>query len=301
MKNSDLEGRTQISAQQNGSTLQIQGQAGNLSEQDALVVEVPVVHGVSVEAESDANVDVSDFIESEFCNISADKGTVNANRIKTESMAISTNSGDIVCTGHMQGSIKLGSTSGNVIAEQRFIGPSLDISTDTGDIRIASSYSDQSKFVTNKGKINLRNLHNESYVASYESGDVKIKGIDGSTNIFVKKGDLEIHVSQIKHESRILVEEGDITLKMIDSHPVKLTIDANQIILDTNFSKHGKLEQKQSSSTMHYSASIHPNVFSPALTVIAENGNVVLESQDWAASLGLKLATPKYTGDEVKL
>ena len=153
-----------------------------------------------------------------------------------------------------------------------------------------------------RGKINLRNLHNESYVASYESGDVKIKGIDGSTNIFLKKGDLEIHVSQIKHESRILVEEGDISLKMIDTHPVKLTIDANQIILDTKFSKHGKLEQKQGqSSTMHYSASIHPNVFSPALTVIAENGNVVLESQDWAASLGLKLANPKYTGDEVKL
>ena len=131
----------------------------------------------------------------------------------------------------------------------------------------------QSKFVTNKGKINLRNIHNESYIACYENGDVKVKGIDGSTNIFVKKGDLEIHVSQIKHESRILVEEGDIILKMIDTHPVKMSIDANQIILDTKFSKHGKLEQKQDqSTTMHYSASIHPNVFSPALTVIAENG-----------------------------
>ena len=80
VKNSDLEGRTQISAKQNGSTLQIHGEPGPLSNQDALVVEVPVVHGVSVEAESDANVDVSDFIESEFCNIAADKGTVNANR-----------------------------------------------------------------------------------------------------------------------------------------------------------------------------------------------------------------------------
>ena len=65
----------------------------------------------------------------------------------------------------------------------------------------------------------MRNIHNESYIACYENGDVKIKGIDGSTNIFVKKGDLEIHVSQIKHESRILVEEGDVILKMIDTHP----------------------------------------------------------------------------------
>ena len=50
---------------------------------------------------------------------------------------------------------------------------------------------------------------------------------------------------------------------------------------------------------MRYSASIQPNVFSPALTVIAENGDVVLESQDWAASLGLKLAHPKYTQENL--
>ncbi len=160
----------------------------------------------------------------------------------------------------------------------------------------------QSKFVTNRGKLDLRNIHNESYIASYESGDVKVKGIDGSTNIFLKKGDLEIHISKIKHESRICVEEGDITIKMIDTHPVKLTIDANQIIPDTKFAKHGKLEQrKDSPNTMCYTASIHPNVFSPSLTVIAENGNVILESQDWAASLGLKMASPKYTEEKLKL
>ena len=42
--------------------------------------------------------------------------------------------------------------------------------------------------------------------------------------VFVKKGDLEIHISKINHESRILVEEGDITIKMIDTHPLKLTV-----------------------------------------------------------------------------
>ena len=68
------------------------------------------------------------------------------------------------------------------------------------------------------------------------------------------------------------------------------------------FAKHGKLESRNNlPTTMHYSASIHPNVFSPALTIIAENGNVILESQDWAASLGLKMATPKYKKDELQL
>ena len=66
--------------------------------------------------------------------------------------------------------------------------------------------------------------------------------------------------------------------------------------LDVKFNKVGKLEKRSDvPNTMHYFASIQPNVFSPALTVIAENGNVILESQDWAASMGLKLAHPKYT------
>jgi len=299
---SDLEGRTEIKTSQQGACLNIEGKVGTSPENDALVVEAPVVHNVSVTAFDDADIEVSDFIESDFCTISANAGSVQVQRIKTESLNITTNSGEIFCSGHMQGAVKISSATGNVIADQRFVGPSLDISTDSGDIRVASSYADQSKFVSNRGNINLRNIHNESYIASYESGDVKVKGIDGSTNVFVKKGDLDIHISQIKHESRILVEEGDITVKMIDTHPLKLTIDANHIIPDTKFAKHGKLESRNNlPTTMHYSASIHPNVFSPALTIIAENGNVILESQDWAASLGLKMATPKYKKDELQL
>ena len=71
-------------------------------------------------------------------------------------------------------------------------------------------------------------------------------------------------------------------------------------IIDVKFHNIGKLEQSlDAPNTMHYSASIQPNVFSPALTIIAENGNVVLESTDWAAAMGLKLAHPKYTKENL--
>ena len=68
------------------------------------------------------------------------------------------------------------------------------------------------------------------YVMDWDIIFIFFLGLDGSTNIFVKKGDVELHISQIKHESRILVEDGDIIIKMIDTYPVKITIDANQII-----------------------------------------------------------------------
>ena len=89
---------------------------------------------MNVTAFDDADIEVSDFIESDFCTISANAGSVQVQRIKTESLNITTNSGEIFCSGHMQGAVKISSATGNVIADQRFVGPSLDISTDSGDV-----------------------------------------------------------------------------------------------------------------------------------------------------------------------
>ena len=72
-----------------------------------------------------------------------------------------------------------------MISNRRFTGPALNVTTDSGDIRVASSYADESKFSSNTGSMNLRNLHNENFIAVYEQGDVNAQGIDGSANIFV--------------------------------------------------------------------------------------------------------------------
>lgn len=92
-------------------------------------------------------------------------------------------------------------------------------------------------------------------------------GMDGATNVFIKKvslcrnlcyklkkilgtlanfwncrvhfhfifqtfgyfqGDLDIQVSQIRSESRLHVEEGDIHLRLSDAHPLKVGCDHYQ-------------------------------------------------------------------------
>ena len=100
---------------------------------------------------------------------------------------------------------QFGIGGGSVTADMRFIGPTLDITTDQGDIKIASCYSDQSKFSTRWGNMVLRNIHNESYIT--------MQGVDGCTNVFMKKGELGIQISHVGNESRLHVEEGDIKLK----------------------------------------------------------------------------------------
>jgi len=252
-------------------------------------VEVPIVHNVKVSAIREASVDVYDFIESNYVDINAEIGNVRTQQIKTENLMIHTDSGDVLCEGTLQGDVKISSNDGNIISSKRFMGPNVELETEGGDIRVASSYSDQAKFSTNKGSMNLRNIHNESYVAIYEEGDVKIQGLDGSTNIFIKKGDLDIHVSRIRHESRIHVEDGDIRLRISDSYPIKLCIDANEVIPDAKCSEHGKVEKKLNGENQHFFAAIEPNKFSPTLVIVAENGSVEIEMQDWATSFGVKL------------
>lgn len=259
-------------------------------------VQIPMVYNVNASTTGNSSIKVKDLIESLYCHIKSESGNITASRIKTGNLNIESVSGDVLCEGAIQGTVKVNTDSGNVIGDKRFVGPSLDIHTESGDIRVASCYSDTSKFCTNKGSMNLRNIHNVTYIGVYDQGDVKVTGLDGDANIFVKKGDVDCHISQIRSESRIHVEEGNIHVRMSDTHPVKIHIEASEIIPDAKFNLKGELSNKVGGSfgggnSRLFDCAIQPDKFSPTILVIAENGQVILESQDWAASMGLKMPT----------
>lgn len=280
-----------ILIKQEGHKLTVNASSKNsASPTDAnCVIEVPLVHNVNVINTGEAKVNCQDMVESNYCHLSSESGEVRVRRVKTANLIVQTETGDVVCNGAIQGSVSIVTGDGHVVNDKRFLGPTLDVTTDAGNVRVASSYSEQSKFSTNTGSLFLRNIHNESYVAVYEKGNVTMMGVDGSTNVFVKNGHLDIQVSKVKHESRLHVEEGDITLKMSDNFPLKVCVTASEIILDTKFSKYGSINPDKEDNYKHYFGTIQPEKFSPTLQVLAEKGKVVLESQDWAASLGFKL------------
>ncbi len=65
-------------------------------------VEIPIVHNVDIVAEDSASIQVSDFMESDYCNLKSDSGDVTAMKVKTKNLNIETESGDIFCYGHIQ-------------------------------------------------------------------------------------------------------------------------------------------------------------------------------------------------------
>jgi len=281
------------SVNQDGDMLKVVSKAESPEKNKgvATVITMPMTHNIDVDTSesTSASIEAENFIESDFCNLTSKAGGITAAGIKSDKISLASVSGDIECSGLVQGDISIKTEGGNVIGNRRFTGPSLNVTTDSGDIRVASSYADQSKFSSNTGSMNLRNLHNENYIAVYEQGDVNAHGIDGSANVFVKKGDVDVHISRLLAESRIHVEKGDIRVRINDAHPLKINIDANDVIPDAKFQAIGTMEARPAGPGKHFACSIQPDKFSPSLVVVAEDGNVILESQDWAASLGLKL------------
>ena len=120
-------------------------------------IQVPVIHNLNLDVGGKGCIGVSDFLESDYVHLKAEDGDVSASRIKTGSLTIQTSGkGDIICKGNVDANIKIiAGGDGHVVGEKRFGGPSLNVSTEKGDIRVASSYSEQAKFSTNTGEYAL--------------------------------------------------------------------------------------------------------------------------------------------------
>ena len=251
-------------------------------------VEVPIVYDVTVVTSDSAGIQCRDFMESDLCHLSSQSGPVTVAGVKTANLLVETQTGDVTCSGAIQGSVRINTNSGNVRADRRFTGPSLDINTESGNIHITSCYSDQSKFSTMTGQLSLNNIHHTSYVAVYERSDVRMVGMDGTVRVYMKAGSLDMQISCVRGESRVQVEEGDIQLKLAESHPLKLCVTGRQIAVDEKFSSCGEIEATEE-NYQQYNGVLQPDQLSALCEVTAEEGRVNVAVQDWASSFGLKL------------
>ena len=253
-----------------------------------LNVEIPIVYNVKAFGLGNASIQVGEFIETKYVDVETVHGDIKTTKLRSENIELQTYSGDITCDGALQGNISIITKKGDIISNKRFIGPIAELETDDGDIKISSSYSDVNKFSTNCGSLNLKNIHNESHINVADTGDVKMQGVDGSTDIFINKGDLDIQISRITGTSKILVVEGNVTLKLSDSNPMNVIIDAKEITIDDKFGKQGVSDTNKENGLARFITSEEPYKSSESLTVCA-NGKVSVEIQDWATSIGFKL------------
>ena len=131
-------------------------------------------------------------LESSSIEVVTQSGNITSKSLKGDVIQLTSQSGNINCQGVTQGNITFQSESGvrfnnmnnkinNVIISSiqdihghRFQGPNLEIKTATGNISTESIYSDVSRFSSQKGNINLKNLHRQCYVTISDNGNLTI-------------------------------------------------------------------------------------------------------------------------------
>ena len=59
------------------------------------------------------------------------------------------------------------------------------------------------------------------------------------------QGEIDCQLSRVRTSSRIHIEEGDVHLRVSDTHPLKISIEANDVIPDANFKKLGQFEERK--------------------------------------------------------
>ena len=88
---------------------------------------------------------------------------------------------------------------------------------------------------------------------------------------------------------RIHVKEGDIILKMADSHPLKLCVKGYEVTTDETFAKYGKVINMPKAGLQNYVGYIQPSGLNPRCEVLADSGKVSISAQGWAQSLGFNI------------
>merc|ERR1712192_317586 len=115
----------------------------------------------------------------------------------------------------------------------------------------------------------LKNMHNISNVEVSEEGDVMMQGLDGTTEVKISKGNLDMGVSLVRTESKVEVLEGNIVLKLSRTHPLQLRVAGREIKVDSYFGQLGKVEKVEGGQKFNAATA---GVEGPLLQVLSPAG-----------------------------
>jgi len=243
------------------------------------VVEIPLKYEVCVKDSLGMNDIHVQSLESSSIEVVTQSGNITSKSLKGDVIQLTSQSGNINCQGVTQGNITFQSESGDIHGH-RFQGPNLEIKTATGNISTESIYSDVSRFSSQKGNINLKNLHRQCYVTISDNGNLTISGMDGSLDAVLGDGVHQIQISQLQGLSSIKLENGQLTLKIPEQCPFGIRIRAKSLTLP---------EVMKEVATKHndeYTVLEYNQEQSSTIDINAENSQVVVQFEDWLASLG---------------
>lgn len=112
--------------------------------------------------------------------------------------------------------------------------------TENGIISTDSCYSENSKFITQKGGLHLKNVHKTSELFLLDGGTVDVTGFNGILRAQTNGGNLNFQLTEVYGESFIEAQNPntfDVNISEFVEQHTCLSITASKITLDTNLNE----------------------------------------------------------------
>lgn len=176
------------------------------------------------------------------------------------------------------------------------LGNSLTAITENGTISTNSCYAKNSKFITQKGSLQLKNVHEKSEMNLVDGGEIDVTGFHGILNATTNGGTLNFQFTEIYGESFIKANnpnQFNVNISAFVEQNSFLSINANEIILDPALNHLEKSNSNNGQALKNGNRDLIEDVLS-----IETNGKLKLGKLSWMDTVKLKLAAQKPNEDK---
>ncbi|KAI8128745.1 hypothetical protein FF38_09972 [Lucilia cuprina] len=129
---------------------------------------------------------------------------INTTNVRAENIELLSAEGDISCKKILLGKVTTveAKNKGNIILD-KLQGDNITCKTCRGNITTNCSYVESSKFETDTGCLDLKNVHKKSAVYLHQKGDLKMTGVHGNLNVFANEGTMYLQLSELQGENTV--------------------------------------------------------------------------------------------------
>ncbi|XP_017469775.1 PREDICTED: uncharacterized protein LOC108361631 [Rhagoletis zephyria] len=249
---------------------------------------------LEVPIRSDLNVEASDSVKVQ--NIFSSEVTVRAQKnietkeIRADNVTLDSAAGNITCKGMLLGKITKVETKqlGN-ISFDKLQGDQLNCKTDAGSISTSSCYVEESKFETNSGSLQLRNVHKKTEVDVHKGGELIMTGVHGNLTVRANGGKLTLQLSELTGENVVKAKEIEHAVinisDRIEEHS-NIEVTSRAVILDDTLSH---LQDGIGNNNTLFRNS--KTADAQSILIVSSSGAVKLGKLSWMESLREQLNT----------
>ncbi|XP_065367599.1 uncharacterized protein LOC135960283 [Calliphora vicina] len=162
---------------------------------------------------------------------------IKTKNVRAETIELLSSEGDIKCEGILLGKETTveAQNKGNIILD-KLQGDRITCKTNQGNISTNCSYVESSKFETDTGCLDLKNVHKKSAVFVHKKGDLKMTGIHGNLSVVANEGTMYLQISELQGENTIEVNNLTSSIINISDDVEKNTLVDVNLTADTDTS-----------------------------------------------------------------